>query len=90
MAANLKPFQEEIRRYHNWARPFQPIRILNLLPMSHMYGQALGGFIPLLLEGAVVFMEELRPAAIIQRVRRKKVSVLVAVPQPPRPAGEDL
>jgi hypothetical protein len=55
-----------------------------------MYGQALGGFIPLLLEGAVVFMEELRPAAIIQRVRRKKVSVLVAVPQPPRPAGEDL
>jgi long-chain acyl-CoA synthetase len=79
VSANLKPFQGEIRRYHNWARPFQPIRILNLFPMSHMYGQALGLFIPLLLEGAVVFMEELSPAAIIQRVRRERVSVLVAV-----------
>ena len=79
--ANLKPFQEEIHKYHVWSRPFQPIRILNLLPMSHMYGQSLGIFLPLLLEGAVVFLEELRPSAIIQSLRREKVSVLVAVPR---------
>ena len=79
--ANLKPFQEEILKYRSWSRPFQPIRILNMLPMSHMYGQSLGIFIPLLLEGAVVFMEELSPVAITQTIRREKVSVLVAVPR---------
>ena len=50
--ANLKPFQGEILKYRHWSRPFQPIRILNMPPMSHMYGQSLGIFIPLLLGGA--------------------------------------
>ena len=79
--ANLKPFQEEILKYRNWSRPFQPIRILNMLPMSHMYGQSMGIFIPLLLEGAAVFMEELSPGAVIEAIRRERVSVLVAVPR---------
>ena len=79
--ANLKPFQKEIRKYQIWLRPFGPIRILNLLPMSHMYGQFLGIFLPLFLEGTVVFMEELSPTAIIQSIRREGVSVLVSVPR---------
>ena len=79
--ANLEPFQEEILKYRNWSRPFQPIRILNMLPMSHMYGQSLGIFLPLLLEGAAVFMEELSPSAVIETIRRERVSVLVAVPR---------
>ena len=33
IVANLKPFKDEIDKYRNWARPFQPIRILNLLPL---------------------------------------------------------
>src|SRR5262249_27909 len=36
IVANLKPFKTEIDKYKKWARPFQPIRILNLLPLSHM------------------------------------------------------
>ena len=60
ICANLRPFQSEIERYKKWARPFQPIRILDMLPLSHMYGQALGLFIPLLLGGSAVFMAELK------------------------------
>ncbi len=81
ICANLRPFQSEIERYKKWARPFQPIRILDMLPLSHMYGQSLGMFIPLLLGGSAVFMVELNPGAILNTLRREKVSVLVAVPR---------
>ena len=81
ICANLRPFQSEIERYKKWARPFQPIRILDMLPLSHMYGQSMGMFIPLLLGGSAVFMAELNPGAILNTLRRERVSVLVAVPR---------
>ena len=103
IVANLKPFKDEIDKYKKLAWPFQPIRILNLLPLSHMFGQSLGLFIPLLLGGSIAFMEELNPAAVMETVRRQRISVLVAVPRvvqnvrneverqsalPPAPGGE--
>ncbi len=81
IVANLKPFKQEIDKYKKWARPFQPIRVLNLLPLSHMFGQALGLFIPLFLGGSIAFMNELNPAAIIAATRRQRISVIVSVPR---------
>ncbi len=81
ICANLNPFLHEIRKYESYARPFQPIRFLNLLPLSHMFGQAAGLFVPMLLGGSVVFMAELHPKAIIECLRRERVSVLVSVPR---------
>src|SRR3989454_2258744 len=81
ICANLRPFQSEITKYKKWARPFQPIRILDLLPLSHMFGQALGIYIPLLLGGAVVFTTEMHPWKIVQIVRDNRVTAAVAVPQ---------
>jgi long-chain acyl-CoA synthetase len=81
ICANLRPFQSEINKYKKWAWPFQPIRILDLLPLSHMFGQALGIYIPLLLGGAAVFATEMHPGKIIQIIRENRVTVAVAVPQ---------
>ena len=81
ICANLTPFAREIARYRKYARPFQPVRFLNLLPLSHMFGQSAGLFIPLILGGAVVFTTELHPAAILDCIRRHRVSVLVSVPR---------
>ncbi len=81
ICANLAPFAREIARYRKYARPFQPVRFLNLLPLSHMFGQSAGLFIPLILGGGVVFMSELHPAAILGCIRRHRVSVLVSVPR---------
>ena len=81
ICANLDPIREEINRYKKWAGPFQPIRILDLLPLSHMFGQAMGIFIPLLLGGSAAFMASLHPAAIRQTIRRERISVLVCVPR---------
>jgi len=46
ICTNLEPFQREISKYRRWAAPFQPIRILELLPLSHMFGQSMGLFVP--------------------------------------------
>ena len=81
ICANLDPIRQEIDRYKKWAVPFQPIRILDLLPLSHMFGQSLGIFIPLLLDGSAAFMTGLHPAAIRQTIRRERISVLVCVPR---------
>ena len=80
IASNLEPFKKEIQKYKNWARPFQPVRILDLLPLSHMFGQSLGLFIPVLLGGSVALTEEMSPATIIKSVKRQRISVLVSVP----------
>ena len=80
ICANLTPIGREIDRYRKWMRPFQPIRILDTVPLSHMFGQSMGIFIPVLLGGSVVFTSELHPAAIRSAVKSNRVSVLVTVP----------
>ena len=81
ICSNLTPIAEEIARYRRWARPFQPIRFLQTVPLSHMFGQSMGLFIPPVLGGAVVFMNELHPGSIRETIRRERVSVLVSVPR---------
>jgi len=81
LAANLDPVAEEILKYRFLARPFQPLRILNLLPLSHLFGQAMGLFIPAILGGSVVFTDSRNPARMVRQVRDNRISVLVAVPR---------
>ncbi len=79
--ANIVPVEGEVRKYRNYAHPFAPIRFLNLLPLSHMFGQAMATFIPPMLPGVVVFMRGFDPKAIIRQIRTRRISVLVSVPQ---------
>jgi len=51
----------EVLKYRKYAGPFSPIRFLNLLPLSHMFGQAMATFIPPMLPGVVVFMRGFQP-----------------------------
>src|SRR3990172_5291940 len=79
--ANLVPIEREMAKYLKYARPFRPIRFLNLLPLSHMFGQAMATFVPPMLPGVVVFMRGYNPAEIAEQIRRQRVSVLVSVPK---------
>ena len=90
ICANLTPIHNEINRLRWLARPFQPLRFLNLLPLSHMFGQAAGLYIPPLLGGAVVFTELLNPGAILETIQRERVSVLVSVPRLLRNLGNEI
>jgi long-chain acyl-CoA synthetase len=79
--ANLAPLEAEIRNYLKYERFVHPVRFLNLLPLSHVFGQFLGMFLPPLLGGTVVFQETLKPSDVMRTVRRERVSVLVTVPR---------
>ena len=58
-----------------------PLRFLNLLPLSHMFGQAMATFVPPMLSGEVMFMRSLRPRDIVQQIKARRISVLVSVPK---------
>lgn len=79
--ANIEPLETEIRKYAKYERLVHPIRFLNLLPLSHVFGQFLGIFLPQLLGATVIFHDTLNPSEVIAVMRRQRVSVLVAVPR---------
>ncbi|MDQ6706913.1 MAG: AMP-binding protein, partial [Acidobacteriota bacterium] len=79
--ANIVPVEGEVRKYRKYGRPFFPLRFLNLLPLSHMFGQAMSAFIPPMLPGVVVFMRGYSPREIARQIRTRRVSVLVCVPK---------
>ena len=79
--ANIVPVEREVLKHRRYARPFRPLRFLDLLPLSHMFGQALATFIPPMLPGTCVFMKGYAPQAIVQQIRTRRISVLVCVPK---------
>jgi long-chain acyl-CoA synthetase len=79
--ANIVPVEKGVMEYRKWARPFSPIRFLNLLPLSHMFGQAMATFVPPMLKGTVVFIRGFNPADIMNQIKSRRVSVLVSVPK---------
>lgn len=79
--ANLKPIDHGIEKYRKYMGPFAPIRFLNLLPLSHMFGQAMAAFIPAMIAGEVFFMSGYAPRDVARLIHRRRISVLVCVPQ---------
>ena len=79
--ANIAPLEREMRAYRKYERLVHPIRFLNLLPLSHVFGQFLGMFLPPLLGGTVIFQPELKPSEVMHTIQRERVSVLVSVPR---------
>lgn len=81
MLANLEPIEREIEKYRRYERFVHPLRFLNLLPLSHVFGQLLGIFIPQILGATSVFSESLNPSEIVGTIHDERVSVLVTVPR---------
>ena len=79
--ANVLPIEREMVKYKKYARPFLPIRFLNLLPLSHMFGQAMATFVPPMLPGVVVFTRSFAPEDILSQIKTRRISVLVSVPK---------
>ena len=79
--ANIVPIEREMAKYRKYTRPFRPIRFLNLLPLSHMFGQAMATFVPPMLPGVVVFSRSYAPDDIVRQIHDRRISVLVCVPK---------
>ena len=79
--ANVVPVEREVRKYRRYARPFSPIRFLNLLPLSHMFGQSMATSVPPMLGGTVVFTKSFNSHDLIRLIRSRRISVVVCVPK---------
>jgi long-chain acyl-CoA synthetase len=79
--SNVEPVAQQIRGYLKYERLVHPVRFLNLLPLSHVFGQFMGIFLPPLMGGTVIFQNEFKPSEIVNTIRREKVSVAVSVPR---------
>jgi len=79
--ANIIPIEREVAKYRLLAWPFSPVRFLNLLPLSHMFGQAMAAFMPPMLAGVVVLMRGYNPRDIVRLLKTRRISVLVCVPK---------
>ncbi len=81
LLANLEPLEAAIHPYLKYEWLVHPLRFLDLLPLSHVFGQFMGIWVPPLLGGTVFFHDTLNPAEVTRLVRRERVSVLIAVPR---------
>ena len=88
LLANLEPVEREIRKRRWLAAPFRPLRFMHLIPLSHLFGQIMGLFIPQFLQGVVVFPETQSPSELAHIIRKRRVSVMVSVPQQLEALGE--
>jgi long-chain acyl-CoA synthetase len=79
--ANIVPVEREVQKYKKYARPFHPLRFLNLLPLSHMFGQSMATSIPPMVRGLVIFTRSFNPYDILALIHRRRISVLVCVPK---------
>jgi long-chain acyl-CoA synthetase len=79
--ASLDPIEREMQKYLKYERPFHPIRFLHTLPLSHVFGQFMGLWIPPLLAGEVHFETRLQAQRLIETIRRERISVVCSVPR---------
>jgi long-chain acyl-CoA synthetase len=79
--ANIIPIEREIGKYRRYVRVVHPLRFLNLLPLSHMFGQSMATFVPPMLAGTVVFSHGYSPVEILRQIKTRRISVLVSVPK---------
>jgi long-chain acyl-CoA synthetase len=81
IVANIAPVERTVARYRRYIWPLQPIRFLGLLPLSHMFGQALTIFLPPLVSAATVFIKGHNPGEIVTQIRRNRITLAVTVPR---------
>ena len=79
--ASVEPIEREMRKYRRYERWFHPLRFLHTLPLSHVFGQFMGMWLPPLLAAEVHFEARLEAERIVRTIRRERITVLAAVPR---------
>jgi long-chain acyl-CoA synthetase len=79
--ASLEPIEREMQKYLRFERPFHPLRFLHTLPLSHVFGQFMGLWIPPLLAAELHFESRLQAPRLLELIRRQRISLLAAVPR---------
>ena len=79
--ASFAPIEQGAQPYLRYERLIHPLRILHTLPLSHVFGQTMGLWIPSIFGAELHFESRLVAARIVETIRRERISVLAAVPR---------
>jgi long-chain acyl-CoA synthetase len=79
--ASIEPIEKGAQPYLPYEKLFHPLRFLETLPLSHVFGQMMGLWVPAILAAEVHFESRLVAARLIETIKRERISVLAAVPR---------
>lgn len=81
LAACVRPLDEQLAPYRKYLRLLAPLRALNLLPMSHLFGQAVAMFLVPLVPATVAFVASTSPEEIARQIRTRRMCAVILVPK---------
>ena len=79
--SSVEVLEREINKYLRYERLVHPLRFLHTLPLSHVFGQFMGLWVPPLLAAQVHYEDNLVASRLIERIRRERISVAAVVPR---------
>jgi len=79
--SNLESIRPVMEKWKKFFRFMQDLKILSVVPLSHMYGQLIGIFIPFMIESSVVFVDSINPAEILKAIKEEKIWILGTLPK---------
>jgi len=79
--ASFGPIEQASQSYLRYIGLVHPLRILHTLPLSHVFGQTMGLWIPHIYRAELHFENRLVAARIVETIRRERISILAAVPR---------
>ena len=79
--SSVGPIEDAAQRYLRYERLVHPLRFLHTLPLSHVFGQTMGLWMPPIFAAEVHFENRLVASRLIETIRRERISVLSAVPR---------
>ncbi|MGQ9616533.1 MAG: AMP-binding protein [Spirochaetota bacterium] len=79
--SNLNPIREGVEKRIKLVKFLTPFRILSTVPYSHMFGQATGIFLPIILGSTIYFTRETSPASLIRSIKKDRILALITVPR---------
>jgi long-chain acyl-CoA synthetase len=79
--ASVEPIEQGAQSYMRYERLIHPLRILHTLPLSHIFGQTMGLWVPPIFVAEVHFESRLVASRLIETIKHERISVLAAVPR---------
>ncbi len=79
--ASVGPIETAAQKYLRYEKYVHPLRFLHTLPLSHVFGQTMGLWIPPIFRAEVHFESRLVAPRLMETIKRERISVLAAVPR---------
>ncbi len=79
--ASIGPIEAGAQPYMRYERLVHPLRILHTLPLSHVFGQTMGLWIPPIFRAELHFDSRLAAPHIVELIHTERINVMAAVPR---------